>query len=198
MTAAQFIQQQTEMLSRLESDTEPLQIASNNSKVAMLIRIFSKGENQAGQSLLSVKGYDTTPLYISKEIVGGVGTFVGKKGNVVKNKSASTINAGARNKEIKSAYFPGGYKELKSKLGKGILELTGRMQSDIANGFINIVSATRATLGFKDPDNAEKMIGNETGNRYWKGRGIILAPTDAEADIFVNSYTDELLKRGYL
>lgn len=198
MTAAQFVQQQTDRLNQLEQDTYPIEKASQDIKKEMVFRIFSEGKNAKGELLLSVKGYDTDPLYISTSIVGQVGTFVGKKGTVVKNKSKNTINAGAKNKEIKSAYFPKGYKELKSKLGRPVLELTGEMQKDLANGFTQIINAGRAVLTFKKNENALKMLGNEFGNRYWKGRGLILAATESEADTFARSHTNALIEKGYL
>lgn len=192
MTVREFAVENEAQLNAIFANTEVLLTTGTSVVDLMAKRIFSDKENADGQKLLDVKPYSTKPIYVSRDIAGqSTGTFIGKKGNVVKNKSKTSINSGTRNKEIKSAYFPGGYKQFKDQLGRGALELTGRLQSEFRAPFYDLQDGA-LIVKFKDDKTNDIAVGNEAL------RGDIFAFNTFELDAFERIYIEELDKRNII
>lgn len=191
MTVQEFISDQNDALNKLISDSDILNSVGFDVHAKVVKRIFTDKENANGDGILSARPYSTKPAYFSREVVGlTVGTFIGKKGRVVK-KSKTAINAGAKKIEIKSAYFPGGYAEMKSQLGKGALELNGLLMKDFANPFFEI-DGTALKVKFKSKLQNDIAVGNEDL------RGAIFAFKDSEINEFERLYTMKLIEKGLI
>lgn len=196
MTVEEFQRESLELLKDIFNDTEALLLAGTSVVGIMAKRIFTDQENPDGVKLLSIKPYDTKPIYLSRDIAGAAtGTFVGKSGKVVKSKTKTSIGAGSNGKEIKSAYFPGGYNQFKQQLGRGALELSGRLKSEFEAPFYGVKEG-ELTVKFKSEKENAIAVGNETGNGRWEGRGEIFSFSEFEMDEFARIHLFELERKG--
>jgi len=176
MTIAEYKSSLTSKLENLIQNFVPLREAMSDYVADSSVRIWDQHENSAGDDLLSYSPYSKTPIYVSKVLFPSVGTNIGKKGKIVKNQSKSTTNVGARNIEIKSAYLPGGYAELKKALSnRPPLELFGVLKADWANAQIE-VKGSKATVALKNEVNIGKTEG------LIKKYGRFFSPKRSELD----------------
>jgi hypothetical protein len=175
-----------ELIAEWESGFEPLFRAVFDIKGEMFIRIFGEGTtsgfNSQGVDLPTVP-YSITPIYVSKVIAGNKGTFASTKTNkIVKNKSKNSKSVGTRKNEIKSAYFPGGYAQLKQALGKPALELTGFLRSFFLKG--EPINEGFGSYIVIDESQSGKVQGLE--DKY----GIIFDMTEFEFEKFIEYHTN--------
>jgi|LakMenEpi03Aug12_release.lakeMendotaPanAssembly.Ray.scaffolds.fasta_scaffold202111_2 hypothetical protein len=191
MSTIKEIKKKTDdLIAEWEQDFEPLYRAVADIKGEMFVRIFGKGKEGGFNSEnveLPTQPYSIKPIYVSKVIAGNKGTFVSKKtGRKVKNKSKNTKNVGTRDREIKSAYFPGGYAQLKQVLGKPPLELTGFLRSFFLKG--EPIDQGFSCYIVIDDSQSGKVDGLES--RY----GIIFDMTDDEFDRFIDYHTTYVIE----
>jgi len=106
-----------DLLSGWRSNFIPLYTSVFFVRGEMSRRIFTKGKNADGKQLPSPE-YSRKPIYVDV--------------NSLPN-TPSAYQIGKRNKRIKSAYFPGGYDELKKAVGRPVLELTNILDSAFTN-----------------------------------------------------------------
>lgn len=179
-----------ELLNEWEQDFVPLYRAAADIKGEMFIRIFGSGKesgfNSDGTQLPTV-AYSTKPIYVSKIIAGNKGTFKSTKTNKkVKSKNKNSKSVGTKDREIQSAYFPGGYNQLKEVLGKPALELTGFLRS-FFNKSENIDQGFNCYIVI-DESQSGKIEGLEV--KY----GLIFEMTEEELDRFLEYHTDYLVE----
>jgi hypothetical protein len=143
-------------------------------KDAMQERIFVKSLGTFGQDLTS-RPYSTEPIYVDTDsLITSLAAYKFGKPKGKENKG----------KPIKSAYFEGGYAELKKATGRPRLELTNNLALDFRDTpQVNDFNTVKLLL---DENNLEKVKGLEFGNgRGLQGYGEIFFPTDDELNELV-------------
>jgi hypothetical protein len=136
-----------------------------NLKDEMQERIFDRTENTSGAKVQSVKPYSTNPIYVSKDSLPRKVSTTGKSG-----------------KSIESAYFPGGYNELKQAVGRPPLELTNRLKTDFLNQPIETTS--NSVQFFLVGESAEKVA---SLNRLYD---TVFAPSTTEIENYLIYISD--------
>ncbi len=150
-------------------------LCASDLKDAMTERIFVKSLGTDGQDLNS-KPYSTEPIYLSTDsLISSLAAFKFGKPKGKENKG----------KPIKSAYFQGGYSELKKAIGRPRLELTNNLFLDFTNTpQINDFETVKFLV---DEFNLEKIEGLEFGNgKGFTGYGEIFFPTEDELNDLVD------------
>ena len=131
-------------------------------------RVFTDGKASDGSAIGS---YSTKPIYISK-------------------KNSPVQNAGEPKE--KTLFFPGGYRQFKSDIGRGDgvnLKVFGRLQSDYLTPKKEN-TATGVRYDLKESPNAEKKAGAE--KRFGKA---IFDLTEKEKETVVNTVAFEVKRR---
>jgi hypothetical protein len=137
-------------------------LCASDLKDAMSERIFVKSIGADGQQLPS-KPYSSDPIYVDPNSLP---------------RSVSSFQVGKTGKKIKSAYFPNGYGQLKTAIGRGALELTNNLFLDFTN--TPQVDQFNTVKILVDENNVGKIAGLE------KLYGEIFFPTEDE----LNDLTD--------
>jgi len=106
-----------DLLNEWRSNYVPLLTAVVFIRGQMARRIFTKGKNKAGSSLPTVN-YSTKPIYADVQSLPN---------------KPSSYQIGTKGKKIKSAYFKGGYAELKQAVYRPPMELTGYLNKAFSN-----------------------------------------------------------------
>jgi len=137
-------------------------LCASDLKDAMTERIFVKSIGADGQQLPS-KPYSYDPIYVDPNSLP---------------RSVSSFQVGKTGKKIKSAYFPNGYGQLKTAIGRGALELTNNLFLDFTN--TPQVDDFNKVKILVDDNNVGKISGLE------KLYGVIFFPTDDELNDLVD------------
>jgi hypothetical protein len=130
-------------------------------------RIFDESKGTNGQSLPSTP-YSTRPLSVPVDSL--------------------PRRAGEISESGKTAFFIGGYAQLKQQVGRKPLELTGELRRDFSSPIIEANNST-ITVSVKSASSADKIESLEF--RY----GRIFTLNEQEIDIVQRVYVDEISKK---
>ena len=163
----------------LEAQQASLFLGMNNLRADMLKRIFDTGNASDGSKIGS---YSTKPIYVSTKGNSQVrSSSLRPKG---KNSNEPKFENG---KDRKSQYFPGGYKEYRSTVGRQSdkidLRLTGSLQLSIQLGNTD----NGQVIAFNNDEQLRKAEGNE--KRFGK---IIFDPSKEEVDALTEMWEKEV------
>lgn len=175
LTIEQYTAQLKSRLNALSENFIPLFNAASEFRADLVVRIYNDSENTAGEKLLSHGPYSTKPIYLSPPYPRNIGTHIGKRGQTVKP-SKTSKNVGAKKTEIKSAYFAGGWNEVKQQVGRPPMEYFGDLKEDIQSASQINLQGEEVTITLSREVNASKL------ESLQKKYGEVLAPNQEELD----------------
>jgi hypothetical protein len=164
----------------LEAQSKAVTTAMFDLQADMIRRVFDAGVDSQG---VEIGKYSTKPMYYS----------VTKKNSQIRSSSLkgkgkfSNSPKFANGNKRKSQYFPGGYSEFRSTVGrqnsKVDLRLTGSLLRSIQVG----VGSNKVSLGFNNDIQFEKAKGNE--QRFNK---TIFAPSISEIEAIEQKWQEDV------
>ncbi len=164
----------------LEAQSKAVTTAMFDLQADMIQRVFDAGNDVDGTG---IGKYSTTPMYYS----------LSQKTSQVRSSSLrpggknSTSPEFANGKKRKSQYFPGGYSEFRSAVGrqnaKVDLRLTGSLLRSIQVG----IGSNQVSLGFNNDDEFLKAKANE--ERFNK---VIFAPSVTEIEAIEQKWSEQV------
>ena len=164
----------------LEAQSKAVTTAMFDLQADMIQRVFDAGVDSQGAE---IGKYSTKPMYYSLSQKNSQMRSSSLKGKGKFSNSPEFANG----KKRKSQYFPGGYSEFRSTVGrqnsKVDLRLTGSLLRSIQVG----VGSNQVSLGFNNDDEYEKAKGNE--ERFNK---IIFAPSITEIEAIEQKWQDQV------
>lgn len=164
----------------LEAQAKAVTTAMFDLQADMIVRVFDAGNDVDGSQ---IGKYSTAPMYYSiSQATSQVRSSSLKPRGKFSNKPEFK-----NGKPRKSQYFPGGYSEFRSTVGrqnaKVDLRLTGSLLASIQVG----VGSNQVSLGFNNDDQYEKAKGNE--ERFNK---VIFAPSITEIEAIEQKWQDQV------
>lgn len=167
-TAAEVFKQLTEAADKWLNEFKPLYLCCETLKADISGRLFDSGKDSNDAEINP--DYSTKELYVDPQTLP---------------RSVSAFQTGKRGQPIRSAYFPGGYAQLKQAIGRPVLELTNQLQSDFDNSpQRNDGEVVEFVL---EKFNADKLEGLE--RKY----GILIAPTEDEETLLAECLAETII-----
>lgn len=178
MTIKEFQISLEQKIKNIEVISKPLQIAAFDTTTKMAERIFDKGKKTDGGD---IGQYSTKPMYLNPDVLrtmnvpANIGVPRGKTGET-KFKTGKK-----KGQSHKTKYLAGGYKELRSKLGRQTgfvdLKLSKELQFDFGT-LPRKINELEYQIRLDQLINQEKRGGME--EKY----GIIFTPSESEKENF--------------